>query len=80
MSNVGKSCTSTIIITAIKSDSKLSDVMDTEKSPAMPGIFCVQYSFYRFMLISVSSISSETVMIFELPWKPRWVTIMSINP
>ena len=34
-----------------------------QKSPAMPGIFCVQYSFYRFMLIRVSSISSETVMI-----------------
>ena len=31
------------------------------------------------MLISVSSISSETVIIFELPWKPRCVMIMSVN-
>ena len=36
-------------------------------------------SVYRFMLISVSSISSETVMIFELDWKPRCVMIMSEN-
>ena len=45
----------------------------------MPGIFASALQFYRFMLISVSSISSETVMIFELPWKPRWVMIMSVN-
>lgn len=31
------------------------------------------------MLISVSSIPSETVMIFELPWNPRWVMIMALN-
>ena len=31
------------------------------------------------MLISVSSISSETVIILELGWKPRWVMIMSVN-
>ena len=35
--------------------------------------------YYRFMLISVSSISSETVMIFEFDWKPRCVMIMSEN-
>ena len=34
---------------------------------------------YRFMLISVSSISSETVMIFEFDWNPRCVMIMSEN-
>ena len=32
---------------------------------------------YCFILISVASISSETVIIFELPWKPRCVMIMS---
>ena len=31
------------------------------------------------MLTIVSSISSETVIIFELPWNPRCVTIMSLN-
>ena len=34
---------------------------------------------YRFILISVSSISSDTVMIFEFDWKPRCVMIMSEN-
>ena len=34
---------------------------------------------YRFILISVSSISSETVIIFEFDWKPRCVMIMSEN-
>lgn len=36
-----------------------------KKSPVSPGIFIAYY--YRFMLISVSLISSETMMIFELP-------------
>ena len=48
-----------------------------KKSPASPRIFIAYY--YRFMLISVSLISSETMMIFELPWKPRGVMIMSVN-
>ena len=54
-----------------------STVNAHKKSPASPGIFIAYY--YRFMLISVSSISSETVIIFELPWNPRCVTIMSLN-
>ena len=36
-----------------------------KKSPASPRIFIAYY--YRFMLISVSLISSETMMIFKLP-------------
>ena len=31
------------------------------------------------MLMSVSSISSDTVMIFEFDWKPRCVMIISEN-
>ena len=46
-------------------------------------LFRETYAFgacaYRFILISVSSISSETVMIFEFDWKPRCVMIISEN-
>ena len=73
---------STLLVKPSMYKCKLYLWQDTKKATAQNNVqllFFYCRSVYRFMLIRVSSISSETVMILELDWKPRCVIIMSEN-
>ncbi|QEF98852.1 hypothetical protein Mal15_29090 [Stieleria maiorica] len=43
------------------------------------GDFLYRLEAYRMMLVSSSSISSDTVIVLAFALKPRWATISCVN-